>query len=149
MAAAMALRTPAPAPTTFAPVPRLVNVARQDTYTYLVGLTIPLTTPWTEPASCATNIPTIQAGTCDTDSCSAYDATDIPGILYSYGASVNYPDFTTSQLETSTACMPPGYENIESMYFVGRTNSFCSGIWTTATVDTAEAPTETVVCCPT
>jgi hypothetical protein len=132
------------------PVARMVDVvARQETDTYEVGVTVALTTAWTAPGSCATNLPTITAGDCDTASCSAFAATDIPDMLDEYGASVNFPGFTTSQQQTSTACMPPGYENVQSMYFVGKTASFCTSGWTTATVDVAASPTETVVCCPT
>lgn len=104
----------------------------------------PLTT-WTPPASCATNIPTIYAGTCYDTGCSAYSATDVPAALATDGAYVNYPQFSANGVMTSTACMPPGYKALESFYFTPATG--CPSGLTTATTETAYSRV-TVACCP-
>ncbi|KAF2108040.1 hypothetical protein BDV96DRAFT_653246 [Lophiotrema nucula] len=114
-------------------------------YVLTVGTQAPLTTVWTAPGSCATNIPTLSAGTCNTVSCSAYGPTDIAAIFATYGASVNYPAFTTSQQQTSTECMPPGYANLKWFYFTG--GSQCPINWATATTST-DTNAMTIVCCP-
>jgi hypothetical protein len=111
-----------------------------------VGTQAPLTTAWDQPASCATAIPTISAGSCNSLSCTPYAASSIDLVLASYGASVNYPDFTTSQSQTSTACMPPGYANLKWMYFTGGTQ--CPSKWVTATT-AIDATFATLACCPT
>lgn len=117
-----------------------------ERYIITVGTQAPLSTVWQEPASCPTAIPTISAGFCNTRSCSAYPASSVANILSAYGASVNYPDFTTSQSQTSTSCMPSGYANLKWFYFTA--GSQCPSNWVTAT--TAVDPTfATIVCCPT
>lgn len=112
-----------------------------------VGTQAPLSTIWTEPASCLTALPTLSAGSCDLTSCSAYtDPSSLASILSSYGASVNYPDFTTSQSQTSTSCMPSGYANLQWFYFTPGTQ--CPDRWMTATTAT-DSTAMTIVCCPT
>jgi hypothetical protein len=114
-------------------------------YEITVGTLAPLTTVWTEPASCVTAIPTISAGTCDTESCSAYPPASVESVLSNGGASVNYPDFTTNQAQTSTECMPSGYADLAMFYFTG--GSQCPLSWATATVAT-DSSYKTIVCCP-
>ncbi|KAK1750104.1 hypothetical protein QBC47DRAFT_407332 [Echria macrotheca] len=141
--AVSAFTTPAPTATiSFAqPVAHYV-------YTYVVGSAATLTTAWPEPASCATAIPTLVAGTCNTASCTTFAPSVLSDILYTYGLDVNFPDFTTNQQLTSTDCMPPGYAHIKSMYFTGGTQ--CPSSWTTATVDqNSISSSKTIVCCPT
>ncbi|ORX94111.1 hypothetical protein BCR34DRAFT_646021 [Clohesyomyces aquaticus] len=108
--------------------------ALEPRYIITVGTQAPLTTVWTAPGSCATAIPTVSAGICNTRSCSAYVPSVAAQVLSSYGASVNYPDFTTSQQQTSTECMPPGYANLKWFYFTG--GSKCPADWATATTTT-------------
>jgi hypothetical protein len=110
-----------------------------------VGSEAPLTTVWTEPASCVTAIPTISAGSCDSQSCSPYPDASIVSILSNYGASVNYPAFTTGQAQTSTDCMPSGYAHLKDFYFSPGTQ--CPLSWSTATV-ASDSSYKTIVCCP-
>jgi len=131
----MALATPTPA-IRLAAAPNVVN--RLYSFT-------PLTTAWTAPASCATAIPTIYAGTCNTASCSAYDATDVPAYLETNGAYVNYPQYTANGVMTSTACMPPGYQALESFFFTPATA--CPTNFITATSSSYNRQ-QTIACCP-
>ncbi|KAK0751782.1 hypothetical protein B0T18DRAFT_387862 [Schizothecium vesticola] len=138
-----------PTPSTVSPV-SIVHVQPVVRYvqTITVGSTVALTTPWPEPSSCVSAVPTMVAGTCNTASCSAYPASQLSGLLYTSGLELNYPGFTTAQQLSSTSCMPPGFANIKSMYFTGGTQ--CPVAWTTATVDkNAYATSNTIVCCPT
>ena len=137
------------APTALAPVPTsLIQPVAHYVYSYTVGSTVALTTAWDEPASCATAIPTMLGGTCNTAGCTAFSESRLPSMLYTYGLTVNYPDYTTAQQLTSTNCMPPGFAPIKSMYFTGGTQ--CPVSWTTATVDqNSYASSKTIVCCPT
>lgn len=105
----------------------------------------PLTTVWTPPASCATNIPTIYAGTCKTNGCSAFSASAVLDALSTNGAYVNYPKFTSNGIMTSTSCMPPGYMALESYYFTPATA--CPSGFNTATAVSGSLQT-TVACCP-
>jgi len=140
----MASTTPSPSPpTTLVHVQPVVRYV----YTVTVGSTVPLTTAWPEPTSCISAVPTMVAGTCNTLSCSAYAPSRLDDLLFTYGLEVNYPGFTTAQQLTSTACMPPGFANIKSMYFTGGTS--CPVAWTTATVDKNSPSSNTIVCCPT
>ncbi|KAL8364841.1 hypothetical protein RB595_003900 [Gaeumannomyces hyphopodioides] len=105
----------------------------------------PLQTPWTQPASCSGNTPTIIAGTCNTRSgCSAYPTTSLTRALAS-GAQVNQPHFTTSKSMTSTECMPPGYLALESFYFTSAPG--CPTGFTTAATSSLYS-TFKVACCP-
>jgi len=110
------------------------------------GTVAPLTTVWTPPASCVAAIPTISAGTCNTESCSAYDPSSVSSNLRYYGARINYPGYTTSQSLTSTSCMPSGYVSLKYFYFTGGTN--CPANWATATT-AFNSVGMTIVCCPT
>lgn len=127
--------------------PTAVNFAKlEKRYGYQeVGSEAPLTTVWTEPASCVSAIPTISAGFCDSQSCSPYPDASIVSILSDAGASVDYPAFTTGQAQTSTDCMPSGYADLKLFYFTGGTQ--CPLSWSTATV-TSDSYSKTIVCCP-
>lgn len=142
--------TPAPTPTTRTPdtEPRDEDIAALRARGIIAPRAMtyaPLPTPWTQPASCAGNIPTIVAGTCNTRSgCSAYPATSMPRALAS-GAQVNQPHFTTSRTQTSTECMPPGYLALESFYFTAATG--CPTGFATAATSSLYS-TVRVACCP-
>ena len=151
----MALAAAAPATITPAPSATLSLAHAQPVaryvYTYVVGSMATLTTPWPEPASCATAFPTLYAGTCNTASCSAFAPSGLSDLLWTYGLTVNYPDFTTGQELTSTECMPSGFAPIRSMYYTdtGGTPK-CPVSWTTATVEQdSYSSSKTIVCCPT
>ncbi|KAK3356323.1 hypothetical protein B0T25DRAFT_602713 [Lasiosphaeria hispida] len=139
-------------PATTSPFPSaatsLVRPVAHYVYTYVVGSMATLTTAWAEPASCATAVPTLYAGTCNTASCSAFAPSRLSDLLYTYGLTVNYPGFTTGQELTSTDCMPSGYAPLKSMYFTGGTE--CPVSWTTATIEqNSYSSSNTIVCCPT
>lgn len=106
----------------------------------------PLTTAWAPPASCATAIPTIYAGTCNTRSCSASSAAGVTRALSS-AVFVNNPHYTSAGVMTSTACMPPGYLALESFFFTPATA--CPTGFTTASTTRGYSSQTTVGCCPT
>lgn len=142
--AALAVRTATPV---FPSVPSFIQPVAHYTVTYNVGSMAPLTTVWTEPASCVTEAPTMIAGTCNTASCSAFAVSALTDLLWTYGLTVNYPGFTTAQQLTSTNCMPSRYAPLQSMYFTGGIQ--CPLSWTTATVDSdTYYSSKTIVCCP-
>ena len=106
----------------------------------------PLTTAWTQPASCATAVPTIYAGTCNTRSCSASSSSAITRALVNTGAVVNFPHFTSNGVMTSTACMPPGYLAFESFWFSPA--AACPTGFTTATTSRGYSSQTLIACCP-
>lgn len=66
----------------------------------------PLTTIWTPPASCASQIPTIAfGGTCYSTDCTAYDAAQFSSIDW-YGW-LSFAYYTLGGVQVSTACAPP------------------------------------------
>lgn len=113
------------------------NILKRDQYDNQ-----PLTTIWTPPASCATAIPTLYHGDCYTTGCTESPASLVDDDL-SAGLYVNFPAYTADGVETSTACMPPGYQHITGFLFSPAVG--CPTGWLTATSSSALGD---VYCCP-
>ncbi|KAL8398482.1 hypothetical protein RB596_005856 [Gaeumannomyces avenae] len=146
----MAISPPTPTPTHNTPTSpqdadRAAALGARGVIARRAMVYAPLQTPWTQPASCSGNTPTIIAGTCNTKSgCSAYPATSLARALAS-GAQVNQPHFTTSKSMTSAECMPPGYLAMESFYFTSAPG--CPTGFTTAATSSLYS-TLRIACCP-
>ncbi|KAF2463989.1 uncharacterized protein BDR25DRAFT_382887 [Lindgomyces ingoldianus] len=130
---------PYPAPTP-APIPAATNV-----YSAHVTTVAPLTTTFTPPAACATNIPTVIAGSCyGVNSCFSYGTADFS---YSAYASQNAlwwgSDWTQNG---AVSCYPSGYSAFNAFTFSPAIR--CPMGYATLSWSSLYGPDYAVICCP-
>src|SRR5450756_1466649 len=75
-----------------------------------------LTTIWTPPASCASQIPTVViGGTCSSGGCTTFDATSIASLSWDAWLSFGY--YTYGDVQVSTACAPPSTQVGDAFWY--------------------------------
>ncbi|KAL8393636.1 hypothetical protein RB595_003392 [Gaeumannomyces hyphopodioides] len=75
---------------------------------------VPLTTVWTPPPSCASAVPVVDGGTCQsaaTTGCSWFSSS----VVRTTRAEVNYPYMTAPWAYASASCLPPGWNGLSYM----------------------------------
>lgn len=109
----------------------------------------PLTTIWTPPAACASQIPTvIIGGTCNSQGCITYDAIAIASASWNAWLSFGY--YTLGGVQVSTACAPPSTQ-VGDNFWYSPAKGCPSGYRTASSWSDYYAYTSSelsVVCCP-
>ncbi|KAH8656613.1 hypothetical protein BGZ60DRAFT_532192 [Tricladium varicosporioides] len=106
----------------------------------------PLTTIWTPPASCFSQLLTnYYGGTCNSNGCTAYDATQLSSKVHDLWLSHGYT--TTRGIQVSTQCAPPSTRIGDFWYSPA---AGCPVGYTTATswASNYALLERTVICCP-
>ncbi|OAP59215.1 hypothetical protein AYL99_06513 [Fonsecaea erecta] len=105
----------------------------------------PLTTFWTPPASCTTQLPILQAGSCSPPWCWTYNENDL---IANWGAYTNWGYWTTSSSQVSSECFPPSSELVNGFTYSPAIG--CPVGYTTAVATTSfNSENDTLaICCP-
>ncbi|ORY18797.1 hypothetical protein BCR34DRAFT_582729 [Clohesyomyces aquaticus] len=124
-----------------APVPAATNP-----FSAYLTTTAPLTTVFTPPAACATNLPTVIAGDCNgLTSCSSYGSADFSSYAF---ADFNPIWWTTDWKQAGAlSCYPSGYSNFKGFTFspaIGCPVGYATITWSSMYYGSDNA----IVCCP-
>ncbi|KAH8659360.1 hypothetical protein BGZ60DRAFT_434092 [Tricladium varicosporioides] len=105
----------------------------------------PLTTTWTPPASCASQIPSVYlGGTCNSKGCTTYDATKIATM--SWDAWLSLGGKTLGGVQVNTGCAPPSTSVGVNFWYSPAVG--CPSGYHTQTSWTGYYSDLSVVCCP-